>query len=239
MKSKVLKIDGLGTVEITRRKRAKNIVLRVYGTELIKVSLPYWTSYRAAINFVRKSTSWINKRFAENRSKSSQLSLFDVSKKFNLKSHEYRFQSILVESTNVRIKDGVIEINYPESKNIYDGEVQNAVKRGYFQALRKEAKEYFPEKLNGLARKFGFKYKKLYLKNAISQWGSCSHRNNINLSIHLMKLPDDLIEYVMVHELVHTKEKNHRAGFYEKLGSIYKNYKVYEKRLKNYERPEG
>jgi len=189
MKSKIVEIDDLGTAELTRRRRTKNIIIRVKGTRLIKVSLPFWTSYREALAFVEKSKDWIKKRFRENFATSTQLSLFEP------------------------------------------------VGKDYLKALRKQAKEYFPQKLDELASKYGFKYKRLYLKNAISQWGSCSSQNNINLSIHLMKLPDDLIEYVMIHELVHTKQKNHKSGFYEMLGSIYKNYRSFEKRLKTYERP--
>ncbi|GBF23159.1 hypothetical protein tpqmel_0563 [Candidatus Gastranaerophilus sp. (ex Termes propinquus)] len=80
--------------------------------------------------------------------------------------------------------------------------------------LRAQAKEYLPKKLQQLADMHGFKYKKVTIKNMRSRWGSCSYFNNINLNLNLMRLDEDLIKYVLLHELVHTVEKNHSAKFW-------------------------
>ena len=87
--------------------------------------------------------------------------------------------------------------------------MQAAIRKGIERALRLEAKQYLPDKVREFAEMYGFKFNKLTLKNIKSRWGSCSRKNNINLSIHLMRLPDHLIDYVILHELVHTVHHNH------------------------------
>lgn len=85
------------------------------------------------------------------------------------------------------------------------------------EQLRKKAKEILPKKLEELAQKHGFKYGNLRIKNAKSRWGSCSWNNNINLNLNLVLLDDELIEYVILHELTHTVIKNHSAKFWQLL----------------------
>jgi hypothetical protein len=85
---------------------------------------------------------------------------------------------------------------------------------------RFEAKKYLPKRLIELASLHGFQYNRVTIRNNKSNWGSCSSQNNINLNLHLMKLPEYLIDYILLHELVHTKEKNHGAGFYAILDRV-------------------
>ena len=65
-------------------------------------------------------------------------------------------------------------------------------------------------------------------------WGSCTSRNNINLNINLINLPRDLIDYVIVHELVHTKVKNHGPKFWSMLNGLVDNARALDKKLKGY-----
>ena len=85
---------------------------------------------------------------------------------------------------------------------------------------RYEAKKLLPPKLTELAVKHDFQFSKITIRNNKRNWGSCSSRNNISLNLQMMKLPDELIEYILLHELVHTKIKNHGPGFWQKLDEL-------------------
>jgi predicted metal-dependent hydrolase len=100
--------------------------------------------------------------------------------------------------------------------------------------MRNEAKEYLPDRVAYLAFKNKLKYRNLYLKNMKSQWGSCSYENNINLSLHLMRLPVELIDYVILHELAHTVEKNHSPRFWNLVEKFMPKAKLLDSNLKNY-----
>ncbi len=86
--------------------------------------------------------------------------------------------------------------------------------------LRKEAKEVLPRKLEELAGKFGFEYNRLAIKNNLTNWGSCSAKRNINLNLHLVRLPEELIDYVILHELCHLEHMNHGDEFHALLDNL-------------------
>jgi len=79
------------------------------------------------------------------------------------------------------------------------------------------AKAMLKDRLQELARQHGFTYNRVAVRNQRSRWGSCSHLNNINLNINLVALTSDLMDYVILHELVHTKIKNHSKRYWAEL----------------------
>ncbi len=98
-----------------------------------------------------------------------------------------------------------------------------------------EAKAYLPNRVEKLAKTFGLVYKKVKINNAKTRWGSCSSENNINLSLQLMRLPDYLIDYVILHELAHKKVKNHSTQFWNFLDYLTDNKaKNLDKELKSF-----
>ncbi len=88
-------------------------------------------------------------------------------------------------------------------------------------ASKSEIRRSLTSRLNELAIEHGFNYNKISLRNQKSRWGSCSAQNNISLNQNLFFLPDQLRDYVLVHELAHTRAKNHGAAFWSILFQIY------------------
>ena len=82
------------------------------------------------------------------------------------------------------------------------------------EALRKVAKERLPRILEEVSRRTGLKYRKVTVRKTHSRWGSCTREGNISLSLFLAALPDELVEYVCIHELCHTVRPNHSAAFH-------------------------
>ena len=101
-------------------------------------------------------------------------------------------------------------------------------------ALRAEAKSYLPGRLAGLAEEFGFRYNAVRIKHNRSNWGSCSIKGNINLNLNLMRLPEELRDYIMLHELCHLRYLNHGPEFHALLESVCPEHRALQKRLKEY-----
>lgn len=102
------------------------------------------------------------------------------------------------------------------------------------EALRAQAKKELPPRLAALAARHGFTYNKVFIKNNVSNWGSCSSLGNINLNLRLVSLPEHLANYVMLHELCHLRYMNHGPQFHALLESVCPGHRVFEKELKGY-----
>ncbi len=92
--------------------------------------------------------------------------------------------------------------------------------------LRKKAEEYIPERTKYIAYKNGFKFARIKIKDTKTRWGSCSSKGTISLNWRLIMAPVEVIDYVIIHELVHTVEMNHSKKFWEVVGRHFPNWKL-------------
>lgn len=98
--------------------------------------------------------------------------------------------------------------------------------------LMKKAREYLPYRLEYYAKLYGYSYDKCRLTHANTRWGSCSSRRTISLNIGLMKLPEKLRDYVILHELAHLNHMDHSKAFWAEVGEHDRDYKIHDKKLK-------
>ena len=102
------------------------------------------------------------------------------------------------------------------------------------EALRAQAKRELPPRLAALAAQHGFTYNKVFIKNNVSNWGSCSSLKNINLNLRLVTLPQELQDYVILHELCHLRYLNHGKEFHALLESVCPGHRQLASRMKEY-----
>jgi predicted metal-dependent hydrolase len=115
-------------------------------------------------------------------------------------------------------------------------ESQQKALTGLYSTIDKpKAKKTLVTKLHNLAKKHGFSYNKVSIRNQKTRWGSCSHRNNISLNMKLIALSGELIDYVILHELVHTKIHNHSKRFWSELSKHVVDAKAMASRLREYD----
>lgn len=100
------------------------------------------------------------------------------------------------------------------------------------ERLRAEAKAFLPVRLRELADAGGFSYNAVRIKHNVSNWGSCSVKGNINLNLNLMRLPAELQDYVMIHELCHLRYMNHGPEFHALLESLCPNHRELRRQLR-------
>ena len=99
---------------------------------------------------------------------------------------------------------------------------------------RLKAKALLTRRLEQLANHNGFSYNRVFIRNQRSRWGSCSSKNNISLNMKLVKLPDELIDYVILHELVHTRNKDHSKAFWAEMDRLVGEGKKMQSKLRKY-----
>jgi predicted metal-dependent hydrolase len=93
------------------------------------------------------------------------------------------------------------------------------------QWLTGVAREHLAKRTEELATKLKFNYNKLFIRNQRKKWGNCSNEKNISLNWRLIKAPLFVIDYLIVHELLHTIIMNHSHKFWTMLKSYYPDYK--------------
>ena len=126
----------------------------------------------------------------------------------------------LDKPTHIRIIEAPAGFRLPPSAQVNDGVIpssvipQKALRDVLTEVLREEAKILLPQKLSYFAEQYGFKFRKVTIKHNSSNWGSCSRAGNINLNLNLIRLPEPLCDYVLLHELCHLKEPNHGPRFH-------------------------
>lgn len=207
-------IEGIGKVVFAQSSRSKQIKLSVNSVGEVRVSYPPHVLPRKAVDFVEKNREWIlTQKQKIQKKRENNLP------EFPLKTRDHTIH--LVEGTkdkfftqNVKFD---VYIYYPPHVSPAEPRFMNFVRRVIGEIYRWEAHHYLPARLSELARQHGFRYNRVTIRNNKSNWGSCSSQNNISLNLQLMKLPEHLCDYVLIHELVHTVEKNHSAAFWRRL----------------------
>lgn len=99
---------------------------------------------------------------------------------------------------------------------------------------RNLARKVLVTRLDLLADRFGFRYNRVFIRNQKTRWGSCSQKNNINLNVNLVRLPQRLIDYTILHELVHTRVKNHGPAFWLALERCVADPRALDRELNQY-----
>lgn len=130
---------------------------------------------------------------------------------------------------------GRMTIICPPDTDFSNDRLQEWLRKVIEEALRRNAKIILPTRLQQLSEQHNFTYTNVKINSSRGRWGSCSARKSINLSYFLLLLPSHLIDYVLLHELCHTREMNHGERFWALLDEATNN-KVFELRgeLKGY-----
>ena len=100
---------------------------------------------------------------------------------------------------------------------------------------REEAREKLGRRLSELAEQHNFRDNRGSIRNQRTRWGSCSSKDNISLNMKLLHLPDHLIDYILLHELVHTRVKNHSKDFWNELETVVPNARMMDNKLREYQ----
>ena len=213
-------IDGF-KIKYKKHIFSKSIKVSLKSENEILVTLPKYCPYKNAEEFLKNNFEKI---------KNFEFKKTNLSK--NLKT---KFDTLKIIESNIlktEVKNKIVYFYYPDYMDFNSKKIQTELKSAYKKAIQTEAKNYLPFRIRFLADKYGFEFNKLTLRNQKTRFGSCSFVNNINLNINLMNYDFDIIDYVLIHELVHTKVKNHSKTFWNEVEKYCPNYKELRKRLK-------
>ena len=223
---KTITIDNVGEVKLCVSRIAKRVSLNINRKCEVRLTIPTYASVDYAIAFVRNNAEWINEKCNKIREQQklqpNSTDIFSETSVFKTRTFQLKIERgrQTVRSFSAVLSGGILRVTCPPSVDIASDRAQHAIRMFIERALRCEAKLLLPKRLNELAKINGFSYNSCAIKMQKSRWGSCSSKGNINLNLHLVRLPQHLIDLVLLHELCHTVEMNHGAKFWLLLNKV-------------------
>jgi predicted metal-dependent hydrolase len=218
-----IKIIGARDV-IVERRRIRRARIRVDDEVRVRVTLPLDFSQQEIDDLIERKTAWIQKQVAFFRGRRDA--------RVQLRPDEILY---LGEVYTFRLLPGLhrnFAINRM-SKAIFSGVnllADGALDRWY----RKEAKRIIMERLAHFSDTYHLTYNRVFIRDQKTLWGSCSSERNLSFNWRLIQTPLDVIDYIVVHELVHTELLRHTEAFWEKVASLCPPYRQARAWLKNF-----
>lgn len=205
--------------QIIRSKR-RTLAIQITNDGSVVVRAPNRTTNTAIREFVEKHEAWIERKQAEARSLISALpTQFLPGETFLFLGKSYLLE-IVKGQKQALILDGTFKMSESVS-----GRSELVFERWY----REQARKILQERVDWYANKHGLPYQGMKITSAKTRWGSCSSNRSLNFSWRLILAPLEQVDYVVVHELVHTVHHNHSRRFWNKVAAIMQNYEEHKK----------
>lgn len=226
-------LAGVGEIRVRRSANIKYLSVRISPGRGVWVNVPYGVSGRQMIKFVEEKKEWIVRNLSQIKTYEKDTGVgLGIGAEIQTKLHRLVIAEGNCRQPSYKIEDRKITLWIP--KGISYEKIDPLARNFLLEIYKKECRELLPSRVKYYAEKYNFRYTHLSFRNNVSNWGSCSHDDKISLNIKLMKLPDELIDYVILHELCHTVEKNHSGSFWTLMGKVCPDYAVRRRKLRTY-----
>ncbi len=228
MAYKKFTLDDTTEIVVYKRTGSRSLRLSITNNGVVRVTIPTWSPYQAGVQFARSRLDWI-------RQHQSPLQLLQPNQAVG-KAHHLKFSPQQgAQRITSRVLNGTIIIGYPAKLAHSDTAVQKIARAACIRALRRQAEQLLPQRLATLAATHQYVYKSVAVKQLKSRWGSCDQNKNIIFNLFLMQLPWECIDYVIRHELVHTRVLHHGAEFWADFEHILPNAKAIRTSMRQYQ----
>mgnify|MGYP004552022991 FL=1 len=211
---RIVQDPDFGRIEIRTNRRARNITMRPKDDGL-HVTVPPYTSLASVLKAIEPHRQTLREGCEKLRPR-----LIDLDFTIDAPCFKLCVASGSRQFFSVRFDDDKATVFCPPDTQFSRPEVQKLLSAAVVRAMKRRAQQFLPPLLAELASMHGLTYKKVRVTGARSKWGSCTSAGTINLSCYLMLLPPHLMDYVLLHELAHTREMNHGQQFYALLNSM-------------------
>lgn len=211
-------------IKVYKRRNSRSLRLTIAANGEVRVSIPLWVPYKAGVQFAQARADWI-------QTQRPVLTILHDGQPIG-KAHHLRFvadENIPKPSSRLRSTEAVVF--YPATLDTTHPSVQKAAQAVSLRALKAQAEALLPNRLAELAERHGFSYRSVSVRQLKSRWGSCDTQKNIVLNFFLMQLPWDCIDYVLMHELIHTQVMQHGPNFWTAFERILPNAKQLRRTL--------
>ncbi|MBV8900605.1 MAG: M48 family metallopeptidase [Verrucomicrobia bacterium] len=209
--------------------RARRLILRFLNADTLELVLPEGVRLKQAADFLVKHATWIREARARwaagseehERGLPSRIHLHAI-------QETWQVQGTFAEGSKLRLAERppgrLLELHGSiDRRHLWSALLQTWLKR--------KAKVVLVPWLERIASRTGFDYRRVTVRLQRSRWGSCSSRQHINLNARLLLVAPELVDYLLIHELCHTRELNHSRRFWRLVERHCPEYKNLDRKL--------
>ncbi|MBQ2498946.1 MAG: M48 family metallopeptidase [Bacteroidales bacterium] len=223
---KTISINGKEFHCELKRQRRRSITARIRRDGVIEVKAPLLYRESDMLAFLNQHRRWIFNHLDRLQNADNQQKKYVSGEIHHYLGEKYTLQVVESDTNSVKIEGNSLIVN-SKSPEIVEKLLNNWYKN--------QAKTVFSELLPpiiGKFRKYNVAPTKIGIRDMRSRWGSCSRKGHISLNLQLIKLPENCIRQVMIHEMCHLVYFDHQAGFYALMTEMMPDWKLWKKQLK-------
>ncbi len=209
-----LRDEELGIIYVQRRHNARRFNFRC-AADGIYVSMPPMASSKE----LEEALESVRPKLLESRSMVGPR-LIDFDYRIDAPYFQFQIHPCSGQRITARTAPGKMDVYCPETTDFSEDRVQQWLRKVIVEALKRNAEVVLPPRLEALAQKHGFSYRSVRVNSSLSSWGCCTGDNHIRLSWRLLMLPQELMDYVLLHELCHIPHKDHSPNFWRTLSGL-------------------
>ena len=212
------------SVMIIRTTR-KTTRLKIISASQLEVRAPLTKSDREIEELLYKQSDWITSRLPKLTMTISQV----LPEKLLLRGKELSLQYHIKPDSKVIVthNEETFILTYPPETPAID------LRYAIIQYYRQLAKTILTERTQFWAEKINVTVNRITIKEQQTRWGSCSHKHNVNYNWHIIEAPDEVIDYLVIHELCHLHHMNHWPSFWKTVATFDPKYMEHDRYLKN------
>lgn len=204
----IVEDDEIGRMIVRVNPRARSLVFRT-KSDAVYVSVPPGTTTKD----INRAIEDLREKLLASRKKLAR-PLIDLNYKIDAEFFKLSLVTGVKDQFLANSQLGVMQIVCPPHADFTDDKLQTWLRKVIEESMRRNARSILPSRLARLSQQSGLSYNSVKINSSQGRWGSCSARKDINLSLYLVLLPSHLIDYVLLHELCHTREMNHSERFW-------------------------
>lgn len=210
---KIVVFDNIGKVVITKKNGLRSLRLNIHPAKGVSMSIPTHASYDQAIAFLNTQKDWVVQKLAVFNSQGAQKLVLNDG--YSIAGVRIKLQYHDKNRLTAKIEENTLFVFLPENLDYQEEVAQKFLKKACEIVLKNKAIDIIPQKVVAEAKKNLFHHGNIKIGNSLSRWGSCNSDNRLIFSCYLMLLPEELIDFVIIHELCHTVHKNHGIKFHQ------------------------
>ncbi len=213
------------SVEINQiiRSKRKTLALIVQPDGSLMVRAPWRASSKSIKEFVERNAEWVQKKQADALASYSPVTKqFIPAEMFMYLGNAYPLEIVKDQKQSLLLNE---KFKLAES-------AQDIAVRAFEHWYREQARRILNERVTFYAHQYNFQYKRIGITSARTRWGSCAVNGSLNFSWRLIMAPLESVDYVVIHELVHTIFHNHSKRFWNRVQELMPNYREHQKWLR-------